>query len=190
MRLLIDVDGVLAEFTYGFTKLATELGLVEKPWRCHTQKTWAFDFDVDAVWEELKRRYNWWMTLEPLVDVVEIAVLNELIKAHDVYFVTSRPRTQGLSAEKQTEYWLAGIGIHTAGASVIATKTGTKGALAKALDINLGWDDHLGNLEDLTRADILAVSRPWRYNEAWWGIQASSVHSFNGIVELSQEEIT
>lgn len=185
MRLLIDIDGVLAEFTTSFSKIAAELGLVEAPFGSSDVEQWQWipKESEGQVWDVVKSSYNWWMSLEPLIGPQEVTLLNDMIDKHDVYFVTSRPRTKGLSAEKQSEYWLSGIGVNTDKASVIATKTGTKGALASALNIDIGWDDHLQNLADLHKHGVIAVARPWKYNDSWVMPKCSNVYSFYAFVE-------
>ena len=167
MRVGIDVDGVVADFVLSFTSLAKEMGLVKEVYPTAQQKDWSFPFDTNPVWERVKASYNWWMTLQPLVSLTEIAHLNAALMAHDIYFVTSRPRTLGLSAERQTACWLEGIGVSVVMATVIATKTGTKGALMKSLDIDVAIDDYILNLEDIDQHGIKAFARSWSYNEGW-----------------------
>ena len=167
MRLAFDVDGVLADFIWSFSLAATDMGLMEAPFPTEEQLEWNFPVDVNPVWEEVKARWNWWMTLRPLVEEREVHHLNKAIAAHDVYFITSRPRTLGLSAERQTHHWLTGIGVQTAHASVIATKTGTKGNLCRALNISIMLDDCPANLLDLHEWGVEAVALRQPYNRDW-----------------------
>ena len=167
MRIALDVDGVLADFIWSFTQVATELGVMTGRFRTSDQQEWSFPCDVNSVWEEVKGRWNWWMTLEPIATTDEISALNKAIGEHDVYFITSRPRTRGLSAERQTHHWLTSIGLQAAHASVIATRAGSKGALCKALDIEAVLEDCPANLEDLWHHDITAYARRQQYNRNW-----------------------
>ncbi len=181
MRVGIDVDGVLAEFCAGYFRVAADLGIVGplertmttaevKVWDWPTEQLHWSKRDEGRVWEEIKRRYNWWMTLEPLADITPqtVAGLNFLSQNHEVYYITSRPSTRGLSAERQTEYWLESIGVHVARrAHVIATRSGSKGALMDALDIALAIDDNVPNLVDIAAHGIAAACRSWQYNAEW-----------------------
>ena len=165
MRVQIDVDGVLADFTLAFTHLAAEWELTDYSWPTTEQDSWDFNFDTEFVWKVVKDSYNWWMLLVPLVTPEEVNKLNEVIEKHDVYFVTNRPSTKGLSAEMQTRYWLSSIGVLVDHASVIATKVGTKGKLAAALNIDIAIDDKPENIMEISAENITCVVRAWKYNE-------------------------
>ena len=145
-----------------FTDIAKQLGLIEASYDTAAQLVWTFSFPTNPVWEELKSRWNFWVTVPPLVTADEIEALNRCIERHDIYFVTSRPRTRGLTVDKQTRLWLNSIGVRAD--YVLATKTGTKGRLANALDIELALDDYDANLIDLDNAGVKAVCRRWSYN--------------------------
>lgn len=186
----LDVDGCYADFTYGFTRLAAEMGLVPAPWRADVQDVWNFNqdrttpgmvvrFDDAPVWAELNSRWNWWMTLEPLVDEREVNLTNELIDGADVYFITARGSTAGLSTEQQTIGWLRGINVNVDRATVIACSTAQKGPIAAALKITAFLDDNLDNLYALDATGIaLPVAMTRKYNERWTGERASSVGAF------------
>lgn len=183
MRIAIDLDGVIADFIWSFSAVAAELGLIPERYRTSVQQSWTLPFNHNPVWKIVKSRWNWWMTLEPIATHVEIAAMNKAIGEHDVYFITSRPRGRGLSAELQARYWLAGIGVDVDGASVIATKTGTKGALCQALDIEAMLEDCPDNLEDLWRHGISTYARRQPYNADWKGSSVGSITEF--LEELS-----
>lgn len=165
MRALIDIDGVLAEFTYPFLRVAKELGIVRWAHGTAEQSSWAFDFRVAPVWDTIDWTYNWWMTLPPLVSEDEVAQLNRLSKITGVYYITNRHSTAGLSAEEQSYHWLRSIGIDVVSWQVIATKD--KAATAADLDIDVALDDKVENLQALKNAGVAAVARRWKYNREW-----------------------
>lgn len=178
----IDVDGVLTDFTWSFTRLAKELGLVNQPWHCDRQLHWDFPFHVGKVWETIDSTPNWWATLEPALNDREVTLLNHAIHRYPVYFLTNRrdgtPGLSGLPVAEQTRLWMRGFGIDVDRATVIANVQ-DKGMLAHALDIEVAIDDHTHNL-DLYRAACVptVVCRRWKYNQHWDGLQAGSLEGF------------
>lgn len=172
MRVSFDVDGVIADFVLSFTREAYKVSKLfpidVDIYRTNEQKVWKFpwpnDF-YDEVWEEIDNTYNWWMTLEPIVTTQEVAAINFLIKEHDVYFITSRKRTLGLPACKQTSLWLESIGINASHAVTIATQPDKKHQLINALDIDCHIDDK-PNIIELVNNHSGAIScvRRWEYN--------------------------
>src|SRR3990167_10651921 len=164
MNIAIDIDGVLANFTTAYTKVAVELGLLAAPISPYDQSTWRFDFPADPVWREIDQRWNWWMTLEPIVSNYEVSIINMLISFNNVYFLTNRRSGKmGLSAKTQSEYWLGGVGIDIPHAQVIPCES--KGELAKALGVTLAIDDKPENIFDIRTKGIDCVVRRWKYNE-------------------------
>ena len=153
MRVGFDVDGVLANFTWAFSREAHILDPLIPIIGNSAQETWRFPWSnrfYDKVWDEVDNTYNWWMGLEPLVTQEEINAINFLINNHDVFFITNRKRTKGYSAETQTRLWLQSIGILADHATVIATNS-SKGLLCSALDLETFIDDKPKNVEDILR---------------------------------------
>lgn len=169
MRVALDVDGVLANFVGSFTHLAADMGIPgARALTGADQPSLDFDFDTNPVWERIHHSWNWWMGLAPLVTEGEVDLLNEVIAKHDVYFITSRVRGRGLSAEWQTAHWLEGIGVSVGQrAHVIATRAETKGPLAAALDIPYVLEDSPANLESYRKCGVTAVARRWPHNKDW-----------------------
>jgi len=196
MRVAIDVDGVISDFTWAFTGVAVELGALPRRRHCSEQDTWHFDrgiepFDADPVWEEFKRRWNWWMTLEPFPDIeATIPFLNQAIAEHDVLFVTSRVPTRGLATDAQTRYWLEGLGVNMPHAGVVVVPTGQKGLVCKGLRIDVAIDDCPDNLKDLREHGVLAVARDWQYNcwSEWEGYSSRTLRQFLEYWVLSHED--
>lgn len=184
-RLLIDLDGVIANFTQAYCNAAIINNLPgARSFRQDEILSWDWVQEQlgwtraqeDELWRWIRNQQNWWMSMEPLVSESEIEQLNYAIRDHDIYFVTARPRTRGLTAETQSRYWLEGIGVHAAQASVIASRT--KGQVAAGLDIEVALDDSLKNLQDLQQHGILAVARHWEYNKEWPGPAVLNLGSF------------
>lgn len=165
MRISIDIDGVLTDFTSEFSSIACSLGLIDKPFSGENQHHWNYNFPMEPCWDVIKNTYNWWMTLAPIISPEEIAMLNGLIENHDVYFITARKQTKGLSAETQTRHWLSSIGVLVEHATVIATQEGKKGVLCSALDIDIAIDDKPEGVWEIMEQGVYCITRRWPYND-------------------------
>ena len=153
MRISLDVDGVMADFVYAFTKELAHFDPTVGTYNTSQQKEWWFDTpkeDYEDTWSSIKYSFNWWMTVPPLVVQEDVDAINQVAEKHEVFFITSRTNSRrGLSAQEQTKYWLEGIGIHRP--FVIATKGSRKAELLDALDIDYHLDDKVSVIIDIHR---------------------------------------
>lgn len=194
MRVSFDVDGVLADFVLAFTREAYHIKVNYLTWSAPgtyvdvystaEQKEWHFDWPTEfyeEVWANIDQTHNWWMGLEPLVNLEEINAINYLIKNHDVYFITSRKRTLGFPACKQTSLWLESIGINASHAVVIATQAGKKHELINALDIDCHIDDKIeivAKVANHSQASSFVIDRLYNQN--------SLFNRFNSVKEYCE----
>ena len=177
MRILFDVDGVMADFTPAFTKVAARQGKIPAPIESADQPDWHFDFPVDSVWDEIDNTYNWWMTLDPLVNEEEVWMVNKVAKEHGVLFITNRNKDgKGFPVATQTRLWLSCIGIDTRFVDVICTDD--KAETAKKYEVDLAIDDKPNNIVALRDAGIKTIRRAWRYNNFMTGEWVPSVNEF------------
>jgi hypothetical protein len=143
--ILFDVDGVLADFIYGFTRTAmVEFGTPIIG--TYEQETWA-DIagldkkQIDYVWKRIKTDPNWWSFLPALVSEEVFRRINKLHDTHQVVFCTHRE--QGTpNCQWQTVTWLQLHGIMRP--TVIVSKR--KGDVAKAIDADFAIDDKPENV--------------------------------------------
>ncbi len=150
--VMFDVDGVLADFLGGFTKLAQSFdpsvplltyGEADPANGIYQNERWDFDPKlfppklVDKVWQEIKKDSSrFWAELEPLAGM---GVFDWLAETNlDVYFVTSR---LGARAKPHTEYWLGRMGVFRP--TVIISSL--KGECAKSLGASYSIEDKAGN---------------------------------------------
>jgi len=94
LRVGFDIDGVLANFSYAFTKLGSDLlHLPIFPGPAY-QDDYSFGYvreDHDVLWQHIHEHPEFWKDIPPLATTEEFDRIEQLCRACDVYFVTSRP---------------------------------------------------------------------------------------------------
>lgn len=138
-----DIDGVLADFMHGFTRLAREMGFGNRVSGSRQQVVWEQYGDVpsdkvDAVWANAKASPWFWEELPALIERETFSRIDRLQGDHDIYFATSRP---GRGAKLQTVRWLRAHGI----SHPTVVITSKKGETAVALGARYAIDDKTGN---------------------------------------------
>lgn len=143
MNVMFDIDGVLADFIFGYTSEAVRMGYLDKPLTFNDQVGWD-EFgnmtpnQVHKVWDKVLRDGNFWLSLNPLVNEKVFQDINKLNSNYNVVFVTKR---DGLMVQSQTKLWLIKHGVSNP--SIILTKR--KGEIARALDMQFSIEDKAEN---------------------------------------------
>ena len=116
MNVGMDIDGILANFHYSFSKVANELfgsPIVEdiNEVRAYRWEEWGYPLDKkqhNAVWREIdKNTNNFWFNMKSLITPVEFSKLQIIASGgHNFFFITSRKNTAGNSALYQTKKWI------------------------------------------------------------------------------------
>jgi hypothetical protein len=165
---MFDVDGVLADFVEGFTRLANGLfgtkiiTTLEQPsWNF---RTWGLltKNQENLTWDKLKQDPDWWRTLNPLIDVLTFTRINELQVRHEVVFCTNRMSAVAPPG-RQTSFWLERHGITRP--SVIVS--GKKGEVARAIRATHSIDDKIENawavhwISDSPQTHSFLIDRPY-----------------------------
>ena len=158
--IMFDVDGVLADFSYAFTK---ECGIFT-PVAGPEQQAWDFPEiprEVqNEVWKRIKASRDWWLNLPSLVSADVFWKIDELVSDHQLVFVTSRV---GIAPQLQTELWLHHYGIQNP--CVVVSKR--KAEIAKAIDADYSIDDKPENvacvhwIADVKPCRSYVIDRPY-----------------------------
>ena len=101
----------------------------------------------DAIWNAIHHTPDFWTTLKPL-DAGAVRRIHELMLRHrwEVFFLTQRPATAGLTVQRQTQLWLQQQGFDLPSVLVIS---GSRGAADGALRLNYHVDDSPQNCLDV-----------------------------------------
>ena len=142
--IVFDVDGVLANFTRGFTQIANRMfgvPVVEND----DQPSWDFKETLsakqqDKIWEELKSIPGWAHSLEALIPYKTFCRINQLALKNELYFVTNRFSYMRPPGE-QTVTWLMLHGISSPRVIVSAKK----GEICQAIGADYCLEDNWGN---------------------------------------------
>jgi 5'(3')-deoxyribonucleotidase len=193
MNIGIDMDDVLCNFQ----KKEVEImhGMYGRPpldtmpvdWEGSNLQVSAEEYK--AFWTEAAKTYNLWLALEPLpaFNYTAMKLLQYLDTKHDLFFVTNRFKTPGLSPSKQTKAWLR-IEADLNSPTVVLAKE--KGPMASVLELDAFIDDRPKNV-----LDVLAA-RPCckvylcdsSHNKAFNDPRIPRVASFNAFAKLILEE--
>ena len=147
LRLGIDVDGVVADFRAAFRALAArELGAEAPAKEAELTKA-----HVDRLWRTVAATPNWWLEL-PAYEPDQIARLYARARQSrwEVFFMTSRPPSEGDAVQLQTQVWLERNGFYLP--SVMTLPAGARGELARSLRLDLALDDRLINCVEVISA--------------------------------------
>ena len=157
--ILLDIDGVLADFVLGFRQLANQrygvpvYGTME-------QLDWSFpDLTVaqqNHLWTEIRESKTFWRDLPVLP--TNVLLLEDAVDNHRVYFCTSRP---GDSAQYQTAAWLDEKFYITYPTVIVSSE---KGRVAAGVGANFALDDKVEHIRQIQRdssANAFLLDRPY-----------------------------
>ena len=184
MRIAFDLDGVLADLHGAFAATALKMypeldtsalrepevgssppvdnqpavSIVQPP-KSPTELALT-SRQSDAVWKALANVPDFWDTLHE-IEPGTIRRLAELAdqRRWEVLFITSRPRSAGRTVQRQSQRWLERLGFPLPSCYVVQ---GSRGLIAKALQIDLVIDDRPENCLDVVLESQAGAILVWR----------------------------
>ena len=185
VKVIFDIDGVLADFTLGVTGLGHSLfGLPVHS--SGAQREWGFggygtEEQRTAIWKNLTASPDFWLKLPTLLTLGDLLAMAQLHRRGvEFVYLSSRPKT----AAEQTEQWLRNIAVPRGRLKVVSGD--------KWLEVLLLQDGLLGVLEDdprellaLRDCELPVFKMDWPYNRFILAPRVSSVAEFCDIVARS-----
>ena len=115
------------------------------------------------LWRHIQTIENFWETLNELEPGV-IARLGSIAEQRrwQVMFLTKRPDTSGLTAQRQSQRWLESKGFSYPSVYVVQ---GSRGRIATALDLDIVVDDRSENCLDVVVDSKARAILVWRDDE-------------------------
>jgi len=156
LNILVDLDGVVANFSKRFTEMCNakygdRCPIIETSkdipfW--HWEKSYPITVEeIAAVWADIRKTKNFWNTLEVLNEEDWTYFVNNMCCRTNVnvYFITAREETAGDSVANQSAKWLNNIGWM----NPFVIQSRQKGKLSELLDIKYVIDDKDNNLIEI-----------------------------------------
>lgn len=173
-----DIDGVLADFVGGFSRLAMTMGYCDEVMSGDDRDDWSFPFHVDPVWEKVDTTYTFWEALQPLVDDDDIAAMHALAQEAHVMYVTARSGDLQSTA-RQTHNWLNEWDFPEGPVFFVPAKSEKEGVILPNRYQLIGMlEDKPTILEMLASEGVPVVARDWPYNRSVPVPRVSSVAEF------------
>ena len=179
--IAVDMDGIVSNFSLGFSKVVRELTAGAAPLVTNYDDItewewlpwyWKGRFSAklnEQAWDEINRSFDFWQGLEPLFPE-QMDELRAMNARREVVFMTRR---EGKDAFWQTMDWLDKYGIKEA--LLIRVHGGEeKHVLCKMLGINTIIDDAPKTMKLCRDAGMHVVTITWPYNESITGVSRAT----------------
>ena len=142
-KVMVDIDGVCADFVKSFTELGAEL-FGTPVIQTGDHASWGFEDimnrkQINAIWEKVKNSLDFWEGTACLLSREDIDVLHSNYLKHDLVFATSRV---GCRVVYQTSTWMQNH-LNLAHPSILVSSK--KGDIARAIGAEFSIEDKVEN---------------------------------------------
>lgn len=184
MKIVFDMDGVLADFYAGFWDLANVMfGTPTVPdpndWTWDNYGVGITKDQADKVWKRINQDNRFWVSLPQLASPEELRRIKNLAEDHEVYFVTART---GKLPKEQTETWLHVLGYVRFPTVILSNRKGEVCASVKAdycIDDKAGNAVYVGYHSPKTKSYLLDAP----YNQFEHDVLGSKVRRVKSVTE-------
>lgn len=171
MRIMFDMDGVLASFTANVIEVANSIWPGKLPLD-YVPSNWDYTdvFTKDEwnqVWDTIHNIPDFWLREPPIPESVKALKEFRITNKSPIWFVTSRMKTGGVAAKYQTELWLLKHGLIRLSdtSKVIAVnKPEEKLKIVEDLQIEVSIDDYAPTVERHNKVvghTAYLLDQPW-----------------------------
>ncbi len=194
--VVFDIDGVLADFSYGFSSLAVNRGWMDRPNFNEEILTWSLSPDtltsgqVNEIWREIDHSNIFWRNLPPLFPQHHIQQLHALKEEFDLefWYVTGRSEGKDNQTREQTLYWLWQYRLPDSENLIMSNdKPGVLGDLRADHEIVSIIEDNPKNIKDLRIHNWPVVQMVYPYNEIATHVDVPRVHSLGEYINMLRE---
>ena len=164
--VVFDLDGVLADFVYGFSTIANKLfdyPIIDNSQQQHWNWLVGNGYskkEQDKIWRIVDATENWWETLPCLLDSEEKSFMKMISNRFDIIYCTNR---QGDTVDSQTFRWLKTHSLPSG--HIIVTKDKIKKLKFFKPAIRAVIDDRPSLLEEYHENNYRVFCRSWPYNQ-------------------------
>lgn len=181
MKVMMDIDGVWADFVLEFTRMAKLLFPNEftRTFGVRGAKEWGFKnvltkTQIDLVWLEIRKGTFFWEGIPTLFTEADRDAIRRIAEKHDLQWVTSR---SGNDALGQTKRWLQRHGLPNWQTAVLAGES--KGEFVKTNGtFDVALDDAPTQIGRLREAGQFVVVMDTPYNRDVGGRRVNSICEF------------
>lgn len=169
LRFGVDVDGVLANFTYEVARISEQLWPGRLPPDYEPSDWYYTDVfskaDWREIWKQINLTWNFWLKMKAYPSNAGALRYFMYTQAAELYYVTSRAKTEGTSVLTQTAVWLETRLLGGSNSAVIPVPhSGNKKAVIEALELPFFLDDYdqtVRHLQDVPGLKAYVLDRPW-----------------------------
>ncbi len=194
--VVFDIDGVLADFAYGFSSHAVSRGWMDRPNFNEEILTWNWHPDtltkgqVNDLWREVDHSTIFWQNLPPLFPQHHIQQLHALKEEFDLefWYVTGRSEGKDNQTRKQTLRWLWQYKLPDSENLLMNNnKSQVLLQLSANHEIVSVIEDNPKNIQDLWLNGWPVVQMVYPYNELASEDDIPRVHSLGEYINLLRE---